>query len=442
MIKRIELINFMSHARTVIEPAKGLTVLIGPNNCGKSAVVTALQILAHNANSTYVRRHHEKNCEINVETEDGHVIQWARAKNGSPKYVIDGQQYDRLKGNTPEVLDQVLRLPVVASDKDEFDIHFGQQRDPVFLLNESGKASAQFFASSSDAIRLVEMQSRHKSKVSQSKRDVKRLQSESERLVDSTEILAPVIPLDQQLAECESNYDVLVEQTENARRLDDLLHRLAENRITLDYQQSRSHTYSNLASPPKLESTAALTRLTDDLRRNSQDLREMVHVASTLANLTAPPPMAPAAELQRLIASLEQQLLTDRKSETMFAVLDVAAPPSLRNEDLLQSVIGELESALQRETSLVQRASLIDLVSQPPHINSLDELQSRIQALQRAESSVEKLDTKLECLDLQIERCTLELEEWADANPVCPTCGAATDRKRLLELNRGDCRHE
>jgi predicted ATP-dependent endonuclease of OLD family len=42
MIKRIELTNFMSHEHTVLEPAAGLTLLIGPNNCGKSAVVAAL----------------------------------------------------------------------------------------------------------------------------------------------------------------------------------------------------------------------------------------------------------------------------------------------------------------------------------------------------------------------------------------------------------------
>lgn len=62
VIRRIELRNFMSHARTVIEPADGLTVLVGPNNCGKSAVVAALQILCHNETSTYVMLHGEQNA--------------------------------------------------------------------------------------------------------------------------------------------------------------------------------------------------------------------------------------------------------------------------------------------------------------------------------------------------------------------------------------------
>ncbi len=41
MIRRITLVNFMSHSHTVIEPADGLTILTGQNNCGKSAVVWA-----------------------------------------------------------------------------------------------------------------------------------------------------------------------------------------------------------------------------------------------------------------------------------------------------------------------------------------------------------------------------------------------------------------
>ena len=89
VIKRIELVNFMSHEHTVIEPHAGLTVLVGPNNCGKSAVVTALQILAHNENSTYVLRHEAKECLVRVDIEDSlpetgtsqrHSICWSRGR--------------------------------------------------------------------------------------------------------------------------------------------------------------------------------------------------------------------------------------------------------------------------------------------------------------------------------------------------------------------------
>src|SRR5580693_3354782 len=100
----------MSHARTVIEPAAGLTVLVGPNNCGKSAVVAALQILCHNEKSTYVTRHHERECRVTIETDDGHVIEWRR-KN-SPSYTVDGKPFDRLgRSGSPDGLHDVLRMP-------------------------------------------------------------------------------------------------------------------------------------------------------------------------------------------------------------------------------------------------------------------------------------------------------------------------------------------
>ena len=56
MIKRITLDNYMSHSHTVIEPADGLTVLVGENNCGKSAVVSALQTLCFNRQKNFMRK--------------------------------------------------------------------------------------------------------------------------------------------------------------------------------------------------------------------------------------------------------------------------------------------------------------------------------------------------------------------------------------------------
>src|SRR5262245_56734371 len=158
MLSRIELTNFMSHAATVIEPSAGLTVLVGPNNCGKSAVVAALQILCHNENSTYVLRHNERECAIKVQTDDGHTIVWRRKH--SPSYTIDGELFDRLsKSGVPDSLQKVLRLAKVEAGNDsDFDVHFASQKSPIFLLASSPATAAKFFASSSDASRLVEMQ--------------------------------------------------------------------------------------------------------------------------------------------------------------------------------------------------------------------------------------------------------------------------------------------
>ena len=95
MIQRIELHNFMSHADSVLELADGLTVLVGPNNSGKSAVVEALRTLCNNESGKYAVRHGERECSVAVVTDDGHRVEWRRNRD-SVSYLIDGEEFDRL----------------------------------------------------------------------------------------------------------------------------------------------------------------------------------------------------------------------------------------------------------------------------------------------------------------------------------------------------------
>lgn len=182
MIRRITLDNFMSHSHTVIEPAEGLTVLVGPNNCGKSAVITALQTLCYNELGGFMIRHGESDCRVTVETDDGHTLQWSRTKKGV-RYIVDGREVDRLRGSVPDDLHELLRMPLVesADGAGEFNIHFGEQKRPIFLLDQNGRQAAAFFASSSDAALLMEMQAQHKKRVTERRQDERTLAAEVDR---------------------------------------------------------------------------------------------------------------------------------------------------------------------------------------------------------------------------------------------------------------------
>src|SRR6266550_1674368 len=107
MITRITLENYMSHAKTVIEPAPGLTVILGPNNCGKSAIASALQTLCGDHDGDFMVRH---GVEIH------------RAN----------------RGNLPDDLHTLLRLPKVLhpNGEKEFDVHFAHQKSPIFLIDK------------------------------------------------------------------------------------------------------------------------------------------------------------------------------------------------------------------------------------------------------------------------------------------------------------------
>ena len=242
----------MSHSRTVIEPAEGLTVLVGPNNCGKSAFVTALQVLCHNADSNYVLRHGESKCSVVVETSEGHRIEWTRKKRGAASYLIDGQVYDRLNRSVPEQLHEILKMPKVECGSETFDVHFGEQSEPVFLLRSKGRASAQFFASSSDATHLVAMQELHKNKVRDANRDLKRETQRQDELLERLDQLKPVQQLEQQLVECEQQFQQIQDAEVEIEQLSILISALKEARDKSGLAIARCHCLQHVEPPPAL----------------------------------------------------------------------------------------------------------------------------------------------------------------------------------------------
>src|SRR5438067_1797551 len=114
----------MSHAHSAIELADGLTALVGPNNCGKSAVVDAIQTVCENARGSYMLRHGQKECGVTIETAEGHVVEWRR-KGDTVKYLVDGREFDRLSGGVPQEVHAILKLPKVpgTGDSDGFQVH-------------------------------------------------------------------------------------------------------------------------------------------------------------------------------------------------------------------------------------------------------------------------------------------------------------------------------
>ncbi len=430
----------MSHSRTVIEPANGLTVLIGPNNCGKSAVVTALQILAHNANSTYVRRHDEKTCEVIVETDDGHEVKWSRSKNGSPRYEIDGQEYDRLKGQVPPQLHAALRLPKVASDKEEFDIHFGEQKEPVFLLNDTGKAAAQFFASSSDAIRLVEMQAKHKTRILQSRRDFKRIDEEVEVLESSIAVLESTSDLDSDLNKLEQQFAALSEDSNRIDLLASLTRRVNQFQRQLVFQSAVTDSLTTLTAPPRLEPVEAIARVTNRIMELDTDLHRQDQRLGPLSVLTAPPALQPTEQIANSIQRIEHQASVSKQTALVAKVFDaMAEPPKLDDDQPLLRLVTSLSKANRSLNGLDNKTRRFAELTEPPQFSELQGIEAAIKNLESASRSFKRLSKQVVEIDKHLSAVESETKQWAAENPTCPTCGSATEANRLLRSGGEEC---
>ena len=472
MIKRIELINFMSHRHTVIEPADGLTVLIGPNNCGKSAFVTALQILCHNSKSGFVLRHGEKKCEVIVETADGHVINWSRKKNGSGIYVVDGEPFDRLRGSVPAEVHAILKMPKVQCDSEEYDVHFGEQSEPVFLLRDRGKASAQFFASSSDATHLVAMQSLHKSKVLVHKRDFKQLTRQHKSLTEQFEALDPIADLEKELAATEKQFADLQADAVKLEQVEELIAAIRSSQTIADRFTKQAASLQSLDGPPPIVDERPLEKLIASVKSTVAKGLASEAMATAFNGLTIAPTLKPAPPLERLVQQIKTKQTIAQQSKDYAAVFgELSTAPNLEPakplEQLLQQiktkqlvVLQSKKCAQSFETlepgptladpahlrQLVQKLrdrhrisvvaeGMLAAVKQVPAVPQQTDVAALSQMLDLIGAKQRQLQAKAkQCDQAEQELVGLhsEFESWVEDNPVCPTCGSETDTQHVL----------
>ena len=399
MIKRIELVNFMSHSHTVIEPADGLTVLVGPNNCGKSSVMTALQILCHNETSTYVTRHGEKECSIIVETTAGDTVQWVRHRN-TTKYVINGETFDRLRGRVPPILHQILKLTKVylEQSQDEFDIHFGSQKDPVFLINDSGRAAAGFFAASSDASRFIEMQKLHSQKVKEANRDLKRFDKEVEDLENEIDLLDPIPDLKESFDECSQLMKTIEIHDNAATSLQKKIEKLTQLQSRLQQYRDRAAALEELERPPELAETAPMARLVENIAANETRINVLRNATQCFAKFATPPSVNLTEPLKEMIARI------NAKTKDVLAA-------KLRGESL-------------------------NLLTTPPSIVDVQPLNSLVENTTIATSQIKQLKLRLKELDRHAADIEQELVAFTADNPSCPTCDQPLTKEHLMNKIR------
>jgi exonuclease SbcC len=433
VLSRIELTNFMSHAHTVIEPAAGLTVLVGPNNCGKSAVVAALQILCHNDNSTYVLRHGEKECSVQITTDDGHTVLWRRKKSG-PSYEIDGEKFDRLRGiDVTQPLHKVLRLPLVeGSGEDDFDVHFGTQKSPIFLLDSSPATAARFFASSSDASRLVEMQSRHKARLAERQREKNRLEAESKQLTAELESLQPAVELERQLKAAEQQHAELLalaaelEQTRRAAAA------LAAQQAEGTRLTALAASLGPLAPPPNLPPTEPLAELATAIQRASSVQKQAAEHADKLKALSPPPPLSDVAELAHTADQLAALASAATRAAAERSGLDALnEPPAMAETAALKKFIGSLSAAALQVTRWESAAAAAAAIAAPQPSLDMAPLRDLAVRLKAALGHVAACAGDEAAVVAELSTAAADLREAADGE-VCSTCGAPLDAEMLL----------
>jgi len=434
MLKRIILHNFMSHSHTVIDLSPGLTILTGPNNCGKSAFVSALQILAENSSGDFMVRHGAKECSVIVETDDGHTVEWKRKKK-TVSYCIDGEDFHRLRNSVPDKLRQVLKLSKVkAGDNDPFDVHFGEQKSPIFLLGERGSRAAAFFASSSDASVLIEMQKLHRGKVKSAQQEIQRLQTESKQTAAIVDVLAPIPDLESKLEELDKTYDGLLSENQQIQQLETLIQELQRSSQTASKLEHSVKALDLLPVDLQQEDEKSIELLTQRLADIKQQVRQTQFNVVALAGLDEPPVLNETVLLKGLINDfqIQQQSHEQAKAESL-CLKNLDEPPALSDTDTLKKLIDKIQYAEERVNADRAEHKVLESCTPPPGMADLLSMGTICQQWEETQLQIVKLQQI--CQECKAEHAAVraELENWVKENPTCPTCGAELEPEQFLQ---------
>jgi exonuclease SbcC len=150
-IKTLHIVNFQSHADTLINLDPGLNILVGESDQGKTAVIRALRWVMYNEpRGTGYIRVGESRCEVTITLNDGTRISRIRdERQRINRYVLkvvgqEEQIFEKFKNEVPLEIQQELGVYPLWIDRDRsLELNLARQLDNPFLLTESAATRAK-----------------------------------------------------------------------------------------------------------------------------------------------------------------------------------------------------------------------------------------------------------------------------------------------------------
>jgi len=450
MITKIIIDNFMAHEHTELALGPGVTILTGSNNTGKSAVVEALRCLATNParspNPALYIRHGAKEARVEVEVDDGTRVAWVRTKRWA-KYEVwapgaeEPEEYHKLQGRVPDDVASALRLDRVELEtrKDSVDVHLGNQRDPVFLLNQPDSVMAEFFAASTESAHLLAMQNALKMRVRDAKREERGLDERAGRIGSDLDRLAPLPDIALRMDAAE---DLEREAARLERELPALETSLAEQRTlaaSLAHERAAGQALRETLPPPPVQDVDRLKRHITAMASVSAERGRADRAAGALARLDTPPAAADTAPLRHMLRDLSAtRSILRRASDRRQALDGLDGPPDRQDTARLAGTVDELLILRSRSARLERMTNALKTVAEPPAPAPPGELAGTVANLAGLAERISLRQTELDGLEKDLRAVVARMDERIRAVGCCPVCGGDLTTDNFLDHG---CRH-
>lgn len=147
-IKKVHLQNFQSHKNTIVEFDRGLNIIVGASDSGKTSILRGIKWALYNDPSgDYFIREGESESSVSIYFSDKTKIKRYRSKSKNTYFVYDKDdneiKYEGFGTNVPEEVLNVTGIKKILLDKDTAkSINISDQLEGAFLLSEKNSIKA------------------------------------------------------------------------------------------------------------------------------------------------------------------------------------------------------------------------------------------------------------------------------------------------------------
>lgn len=341
-IRAIELFNVRRHEHTLIPCFPGATAFIGDNNLGKStAIVSSFKAVAYGESDDTLVRHGAQDAKIIFHLESKKRLEWTRSLKKSPAVMYRFYNGDTLvmegrpktRNQAPEWVTEILGVARV----DDLDVQVGNQKSPVFLLNDSASRRAQILSVGRESSHLKSFMKKYEEAKSTDREVVNQGELELARIRARLGYLEKSNPLYLRLEGLVNESETLLaelESRENARKLLDRVEQLGDSVSQLKAQWA---VVNYLPDMPILEDEKFLSASLNRLERLT--IKDEVPAIPVLPTI---PVLHDLAVLEKIGSTISKSNVIIKVCSTVPAV--IRGEPSVEEVDGIKRIVEVLKS--------------------------------------------------------------------------------------------------
>ena len=152
MLKQLELKNVQKHSHLIINFDKGINIIHGGSDVGKSCVIRAIRFLYYNEQprKEAIRKEDTKKTSVLAVFDNGIEIERIKS-NTVNAYILTipekvPERFDAIGKNVPERIKEILQTQTIVIEKEELILNIAKQGSSInFLMNKSGTFRMKLF---------------------------------------------------------------------------------------------------------------------------------------------------------------------------------------------------------------------------------------------------------------------------------------------------------